>query len=341
MARLKAFALIGLAQTNTVRLGVFQGLPTVKRSSLCAGSTTEKRTLKLFTWYAKSTVLWPKPSRRPQELGTLHPRRWGSCTEKKRCICTMCAQLYTCLLYSTVMSTFGDVFKMSMAKVFFFLLTFLPATGNSAIVNLQPFELGKYSSRGDAAPGGNYFTGTTGQPGFLFRSFFIFDISSVAGRVVSATLKLENPLFASTRPTELFTLHDYVGNLDPLLRNGRNGTSSFADLGNGTLYGSYIASVRDNNTIINMDLTPEALADMNVNARGGLFAIGGNLTFSSAGFIFGSSTNNVQLTVETTNSPAPNGVPEPGSLGLVVGGLLAILTSRRRRGWPAASSAPT
>src|SRR5690606_6871505 len=128
------------------------------------------------------------------------------------------------------------------------------------------------------------------------RSFFVFDLSSVTGTIGSATLRLFNPFlspflpgYVSPDPAELLNIYDVSPPAD-VVRQGLAGTSGFADLGGGTLFGSRLVSAADNGTIVEITLNSAAIAAL--NAATGLFALGGALgTIDSSAeqYVFGFS----------------------------------------------------
>ena len=89
----------------------------------------------------------------------------------------------------------------------------------------------------------------------------------------------------STETYELFSVETSIA----ILTAGTGGTSAFADLADGTSYGTRVFSVADNGTLVSIALNASALADL--NAATDLFALGGTVTNLAVGggleFVFG------------------------------------------------------
>jgi hypothetical protein len=132
---------------------------------------------------------------------------------------------------------------------------------------------------GGIPPNNNYLVGVENYGTvYEFRNFFIFDIPTFSGSIVSAMLILNNPNpsgYSSSDPTETYTLFSYEGDLEPL-SDGTGGVSVFDDLGGGTSYGSRVVSAADNESNVEIILDDSFLAD--VQRHVGLFAFGGRLT---------------------------------------------------------------
>jgi PEP-CTERM motif-containing protein len=168
------------------------------------------------------------------------------------------------------------------------------------------------------------------------RNFFTFDLSSLTGSVVSATLELRHASSQSSSPA--FGLFDV--STDPVTLNNNTGTSAaiFDDLGTGKSYGVF--SVPDGlpDDLLRFQLNAAAIADIQANA-GGFFSIGGAIL--GGGFAFGtsngSSGSGIQRLVITTESPAP--VPEPATLTYLIIGA-GVLFRRSRRNKPSQEIEP-
>jgi hypothetical protein len=194
----------------------------------------------------------------------------------------------------------------------------------------------------------NYSVGSgyplgSGSP-FGFRNYFAFDLSAYTGQTItSATLHLYNPKagdpFASPTyggyccsadPFETYELHN-VATSTALLLSGNAGAAGFADLGDGTLYGSYNATYADNGRFIDITLNAAALADLNA-AAGGLFVLGGFVSTIANGpsqTIFGFTNAGNMADTQLLISTAA--VPEPGTMALMAAGFgLLLLTVRKR-----------
>ena len=178
--------------------------------------------------------------------------------------------------------------------------------------DLSDYDRGWYTSIGVHTPTNrNYITGhcdTTCSMDEEARSFFVFDLAGINKPIVAATLCLEVPLslgYLSPDPTEVFEVHDYVGDINTLV-SGAGGSAAFEDLGTGAFYGSRSYSCADKGMLTTIDLNEQALADMNASL-GGLFAMGGRIStlgpFTDE-YVFGYSNSNetTKLLIQTAGT---------------------------------------
>jgi hypothetical protein len=180
----------------------------------------------------------------------------------------------------------------------------------------------------------NYFVGESFQPtpaGAIRRNFFTFDLSSLSGTVVSATLEAARFNYAGFPgdPSETLGLFDVTTDAATLNNNTGLNATIFADLGSGTSYGTFVVSSYTFSTTetLTFALNANAIADINA-AAGGFFSIGGALLSFTPGEtsegVFGQSQDSSgsasiqRLIVETT------AVPEPGTLILLGVGLASL-----------------
>jgi prepilin-type N-terminal cleavage/methylation domain-containing protein len=143
----------------------------------------------------------------------------------------------------------------------------------STTETISAIDSGWYTSAGSHSPANkNYIVGDTS--GTEYRNFFVFDLSSISGTIVSATLSVDQHTYSSVHPSETWTVYD-VGTAISTLTDGSGGVGAFNDLGGGISYGS--APVTAATTTVTVDLNASALSALNA-AVGGQFAFGGALT---------------------------------------------------------------
>jgi hypothetical protein len=195
-------------------------------------------------------------------------------------------------------------------------------------------DRGQYSDTGFHNPGNpNYLVGGEAFSGpALHNNFFIFDLSGVTQPIASATLALSvpgssaGPGYNSPDPSENYELHDVTTSIATLLA-GTGGVAAYNDLGSGVIYGSRTMTAADMGTLVEIALTPAAIAAL--DSATGLIGIGGSLTsldgIANSEFTFGSSgaitdTTELRLTF----------VPEPSALSLLGIGAISLLGTRRK-----------
>ena len=130
----------------------------------------------------------------------------------------------------------------------------------------------------------NYFVGTNFAGGH--RNFFVFDLQTLPSVNLSESynigviLEVFNPAngFASPQNSERYDLRDVTTAIDVLRRSHpaeEKDPSIYEDLGTGRIYGTYTATVSDNNRFVRINLSPLAIADMFTPMPKPFFAIGG------------------------------------------------------------------
>lgn len=170
-------------------------------------------------------------------------------------------------------------------------LTFLLSQSNlaqaqtisaSQVLELDAIDSGWYTNVGYHNPDNtNYVVGDCYLPQcsnlVTYRNFFVFDLSGVAGDIVSATLLIENPPdgYNSNDPAETWTTFNVMTPVPTLVAGGSGLTSIYDDLGSGQTFGS--AVVISTNTLVPMVVNPVGLSALNAQI-GDQFAIGGAIT---------------------------------------------------------------
>ncbi len=178
------------------------------------------------------------------------------------------------------------------------LLVLGPKSGYATIITLDAVDSGHYANRGGHSVWNqNYVSGRSTFVAEL-HNFLVFDLSGVTDTIIAAELRAYNPALAvegdsgngfqsadSTETYELFSVETSIA----ILTAGTGGTSAFADLADGTSYGTRVFSIADNGTLVSIALNASALADL--NAATDLFALGGTVTNLAVGggleFVFG------------------------------------------------------
>ena len=153
----------------------------------------------------------------------------------------------------------------------------------------------------------NYIVGTA-DPGGRFRHFFSFDLSTLRGKAVGATLVLRR-YQGEGDFTETLGLFDVRTAADKLNNNRGPNVRIYRDRGSGSEYGRYVLPTDGAGTqAVRLRLNAAAVADVNA-ARGGFFSIGGKLLSINKPpanqFLFGgSSGRGVQRLVVYVEPPA-------------------------------------
>ncbi len=162
-----------------------------------------------------------------------------------------------------------------------------------------------------------------------YRNWFVFDLSGITDTITSATLRSYNPPgstqgYQSSDPTETWSLYDVSTDVTALT-DGTAGVSAFNDLGAGTSYGAYVASIADNGTYIEIALNSNALNDLNTNASR-FFAIGGAITTldgTGTQLLFANGTSAKSELLLST-------IPVPAAVWLFGFGLLGLIGMARQ-----------
>jgi hypothetical protein len=148
-----------------------------------------------------------------------------------------------------------------------------------------------------------------------YRNFFSFDLSSLTGTVLTATLNIWNDdrnAASSTQST--YTVRQAA-------------SVNYASFGTGTVLGAINASQADNGVghYVSIVLNSAALAALTAS-EGHSFLFGG--VSNDAGTLFGYTSGSPVATLTVTTGAA---VPEPAGVALMGLGLVAALVVRRRK----------
>jgi len=197
----------------------------------------------------------------------------------------------------------------------------VPGAINNGVSNLaetavNAVDSGWIQSNGShTSTNNNYLVGLQTGP-VEFRDYATFTLSPWTPTIISAELRLFNPVigYSSPDPTETYTLFDVSATAAALdttrLVGDATGITIFNDLGTGTIYGTRSVSAADNNATVAIVLNADAIAALNA-ARGATISFGGALTTlagTAAQTMFGGSSGalgTVQLILRSM-SPTQN-----------------------------------
>ena len=206
----------------------------------------------------------------------------------------------------------------------------------AATITLNAVDSGVYDELGrHTAAYQGYVAGYDGY--YVYHDWFVFDLSSVSGHIVSASLRLQT-FYVNfyQHGTDTFTLFDVTTPIASLVAGGTGLVGTFNDLGSGTIYGNRTYTYSDEFNVRDTALQAAGLNALQA-AVGGQFALGGALTgpfYRGIGQhqnIFGGCCGvGPQLVLDV--EPVP--VPEPATLTLVGFGLAAAVVRRRRAAPP-------
>ena len=170
------------------------------------------------------------------------------------------------------------------------------------------------------------------------RNYHTFDLSGLSGMVEAATLRVwvdafeDQQFFSpyqSSDPFETVNLFDVSTSADVLAdpdTDAANSAMVFEDLGSGNSYGALLVNSTDASNYIDVQLSPNAIDDLNAAVGAGFWSVGGALDFdgsygANVGFISErvlhgdrDPTNDLPAQLVLTGSV----VPEPASALLTV-----------------------
>jgi autotransporter-associated beta strand protein len=146
--------------------------------------------------------------------------------------------------------------------------------GTSMVINAT--NSGWYDNTGYHYGGNhNYFVGD--HSGYLYRNFFVFNLPALSSQLAEAELLVNSYNNFSPSGVETYQLHDVTNSITVLTNDASGATSTYADLGSGTVYGGRKVYVTESGTILGIPLNGSFLAVALTNSSGRI-ALGGVLT---------------------------------------------------------------
>jgi hypothetical protein len=146
--------------------------------------------------------------------------------------------------------------------------------GTSMVINAT--NSGWYDNTGYHYGGNhNYFVGD--HSGYLYRNFFVFNLTALSSQLAEAELLVNSYNNFSPSGVETYQLHDVTNSITVLTNDASGATSTYADLGSGTVYGGRKVYVTESGTILGIPLNGSFLAVALTNSSGRI-ALGGVLT---------------------------------------------------------------
>ena len=174
-------------------------------------------------------------------------------------------------------------------------------------------------SNNGADPGNNYVAGFLLAEG-QFRDWFEFDIPTLTGSLLSATLNLDDPLH-------------FGGSLTYAVYGLAAEPTAFGDVTTSNPFALPVTtSSADNGTTISITLSSAALAAITADQGGHIFIGGidsGETSSTNAGDFARTGLGTGVTSLSLTTGPAP--VPEPASIVLFAPLLIVSLVALRRK----------
>jgi len=197
---------------------------------------------------------------------------------------------------------------------------------------------GEYNGSYSLGSTSHYGTGVWAQGGGSYphsRDFFSFNLGAgFTETILSGTLRIYNPSdgFHSTSNGPL-TLSIYdVGTSFSTLIGGVNASTTFNDLGTGSLFGQRVVDVSTNGTYVDINLTAAAIAAL--QGSSGLLSFGGKIeqeNHFADRYMFWNSSSSLPSTQLVLNLTDPAVVPVPATVWLFGSGLLGLIGISKRR----------
>ncbi|MCC6125070.1 MAG: M36 family metallopeptidase, partial [Pirellulales bacterium] len=179
-------------------------------------------------------------------------------------------------------------------------------SGNSSSsVTLNAIDSGWWNSTGGhTSSNKNYATGYGGTYPYEYRSYFVFDLTTVSQTIGTAQLNLFNPSngYISPDPAESYALFDVSTPIANLQASGSGQTAIFDDLGTGMSFADKAISAANNGQMVPIILNSAGVAYLNalrgskIGLGGALTTIGGTAQQTIYGWTSGSETKQLVLT---------------------------------------------
>jgi len=192
-------------------------------------------------------------------------------------------------------------------------------------ITLDAFDRGFYSFFFHDPNNTSYGTGDLSTHD---RSFFVFDLSGIEGEIVAAEFRFATTAVVTPDPFETLQLVSIETPLEDIL-SGAAGSSGFADLADGTVFGELNLVAETKDLTYAVDLNADALAAMNV--QNGLWGFGGHISTLDDDFNTneGFGVTNQQAADPAATQLVLTVIPTPGALALF--GVASLRGRRRRR----------